>query len=95
MAPGRGYRHLCEIAAGGMGRVYVAVRRDDPEMRLFAVKRLHPHLRDDARARRTLYHAVHLHHNPPPGPTAQPCSSLTFPAAGCCGGPPRKRARKP
>ena len=54
MAPGRGYRHLCEIAAGGMGRVYVAVRRDDPEMRLFAVKRLPPHLRDDARARRTL-----------------------------------------
>ena len=39
-----------------------------------------------ARARRTLYHAVHLHHNPPPGPTAQPGSWLTFPAAGCCGG---------
>ena len=48
-----------------------------------------------ARARRTLHHAVHLHHNPPPGPTAQPCSSLTFPAAGCCGGPPGNRARKP
>ena len=58
MAPGRGYRHLCEIAAGGMGRVYVAVRRDDPEMRLFAVKRLHPHLRDDARAIRRNSRAI-------------------------------------
>lgn len=37
-----------------MGRVYVAVRRDDPERTLFAVKRLHAHLRDNLEARRTL-----------------------------------------
>ena len=37
-----------------MGRVYVAVRRGDPERALFAIKRLHPHLRDDEKARRTL-----------------------------------------
>lgn len=51
MADGRGYRHLCEVASGGMGRVYVAVRRDDPSQTLWAVKRLHPHLRSDPRAR--------------------------------------------
>ncbi len=54
MAEVRGYRHLCEIASGGMGRVYVAVRRGDPTKTLYAVKRLHPHLREDERARRTL-----------------------------------------
>ena len=53
MASARGYRHLCEIASGGMGRVYVAVRRGDETGTLFAVKRLHPHLREDERARRT------------------------------------------
>ena len=54
MADVRGYRHLCEIASGGMGRVYVAVRRGDPTKTLYAVKRLHPHLREDPHARRTL-----------------------------------------
>lgn len=55
MVETRGYRHLCEIASGGMGRVFVAVRRGDPDQQLFAVKRLHPHLQDDPRARRSFH----------------------------------------
>lgn len=43
-----------------MARVYVAVERGDEEMRLYAVKRLHPHLRDDPRARRTLFDEARL-----------------------------------
>ncbi len=43
-----------------MARVYVAVERGDPTMRLYAVKRLHPHLRDDPRARRTLFDEARL-----------------------------------
>ena len=54
MAQSRGYRHLLELASGGVGTVHVAIRRDDPERRLVAVKRLHPNLRDDPRAQRTL-----------------------------------------
>lgn len=34
--------------------MHVAIRRDDPDRALVAVKRLHPQLRDDPRARRTL-----------------------------------------
>tara|TARA_B100001750_G_scaffold236198_1_gene239703 strand:+ start:811 stop:2424 length:1614 start_codon:yes stop_codon:yes gene_type:complete len=60
MASPRGYRHLCEIASGGMARVYVAVERGDRSGALFAVKRLHPHLRDDPRARRTLFDEARL-----------------------------------
>lgn len=48
------YRHLCEIASGGMGRVYVALKSGDVDQHLYAVKRLHPHLRDDSHARHTL-----------------------------------------
>ncbi|MBX3248346.1 MAG: serine/threonine protein kinase [Myxococcales bacterium] len=54
MAPGRGYRHLLELARGGVGTVHVAIRRDDPARQLVAVKRLHAEHRDDPRARRTL-----------------------------------------
>ncbi|MCB9635315.1 MAG: serine/threonine protein kinase [Sandaracinus sp.] len=54
MAQSRGYRHLLELASGGVGTVHVAIRRDDPERTLVAVKRLHANLRDDPRARRTL-----------------------------------------
>ncbi|NOY90498.1 MAG: serine/threonine protein kinase [Deltaproteobacteria bacterium] len=48
------YRHLVEIASGGMGRVHIAVRGSDPAGELYAVKRLHPHLVGDPRARATL-----------------------------------------
>ena len=43
-----------------MARVYVAVERGDRSGALFAVKRLHPHLRDDPRARRTLFDEARL-----------------------------------
>lgn len=43
-----------------MARVYVAVERGDADMSLYAVKRLHPHLRDDPRARRTLLDEARL-----------------------------------
>ncbi|WP_395792883.1 protein kinase [Aquimonas sp.] len=33
-----GYRLIEQIGAGGMGRVYTAVRTDDPEQRVFALK---------------------------------------------------------
>jgi len=59
MAVSHGYRHLVEIASGGMGRVYVAVRRGDSG-HLYAVKRLHPHLRDHPRARQTLQDEARL-----------------------------------
>jgi serine/threonine-protein kinase len=38
---------VCELASGGMGRVDLALRREGSFRRLYAVKRLHPHLRDD------------------------------------------------
>ncbi|MCA9614581.1 MAG: serine/threonine protein kinase, partial [Myxococcales bacterium] len=36
-----------QVASGGMGTVYLARRREGGFQRLYAVKRLHPHLRDD------------------------------------------------
>jgi tRNA A-37 threonylcarbamoyl transferase component Bud32 len=41
------YRRLATIASGGMGRVDLCVRRSGTFSRLYAVKRLHPHLVDD------------------------------------------------
>jgi serine/threonine-protein kinase len=38
---------VCELASGGMGRVDLALRREGKFRRLYAVKRLHPHLQDD------------------------------------------------
>jgi serine/threonine-protein kinase len=42
---------LISLAQGGMGRVQVAVLRQDRFSRLFAIKRLHPHLAEDAEVR--------------------------------------------
>lgn len=47
---GRGaalYRPVCNLARGGMGQVDLCVRRAGTFERLYAVKRLHPHLRED------------------------------------------------
>lgn len=41
------YRALCTLARGGMGQVDLCVRRTGTFERLYAVKRLHPHLRED------------------------------------------------
>jgi serine/threonine-protein kinase len=41
------YQHVCDLASGGMGSVTVELRRDGSFERLYAVKRLHPHLRAD------------------------------------------------
>jgi serine/threonine-protein kinase len=41
------YVTLVEVAAGGMGRVDVALRVEGEFQRLYAIKRLHPHLRED------------------------------------------------
>lgn len=41
------YVTLVEVAAGGMGRVDVALRVEGEFRRLYAIKRLHPHLRED------------------------------------------------
>jgi serine/threonine-protein kinase len=41
------YRRVADLAAGGMGTVAVCMRRAGRFERLYAVKRLHPHLRDD------------------------------------------------
>ena len=49
---GRRYEVVCALASGGMGRVDVVVRRDGPFARLFAQKRLRPHLVDDPSVRR-------------------------------------------
>ncbi len=43
--PGMPYLPLYELAAGGMGRVTVAVRRNGSFERLYAIKRIHAHLR--------------------------------------------------
>jgi serine/threonine-protein kinase len=42
-----GYLRLTTLAAGGMGVVELCARRSGAFVRLLAVKRLHPHLRDD------------------------------------------------
>tara|TARA_B100001750_G_scaffold82789_1_gene65600 strand:+ start:716 stop:2116 length:1401 start_codon:yes stop_codon:yes gene_type:complete len=41
------YRTVREIASGGMGRVLLCVREEGRFKRLYAVKRLHPHLQQD------------------------------------------------
>lgn len=43
-----GYLRVTELAVGGMGRVDLALRREGAFKRLYAVKRLHPHLVRDA-----------------------------------------------
>jgi tRNA A-37 threonylcarbamoyl transferase component Bud32 len=43
----RVYAPVCALAQGGMGMVEVAVRREGTFRRLYAVKRLHEHLRTD------------------------------------------------
>ncbi len=45
------YRHLFDLSKGGMGQVALAVRRDGRFVRLYAVKRLLPALREDREAR--------------------------------------------
>ncbi|MFO0681249.1 MAG: protein kinase [Sandaracinus sp.] len=45
------YRRLLTIASGGMGRVDLAVRREGTFERLYAVKHLHAHVREDAELR--------------------------------------------
>jgi eukaryotic-like serine/threonine-protein kinase len=42
------YEPVVPIAAGGMGTVEVAIRRESNFQRLFALKRLHDHLREDS-----------------------------------------------
>ncbi|MEM9192670.1 MAG: serine/threonine-protein kinase [Myxococcota bacterium] len=44
---GSNYRPVCELAAGGMGRVDLAIRQEGQFQRLYAVKRLKPAFRDD------------------------------------------------
>ncbi|HSS37237.1 MAG TPA: serine/threonine-protein kinase, partial [Polyangia bacterium] len=46
------YEVVCALASGGMGRVDLVVRRDGRFARLFAQKRLRPHLIDDEAVRR-------------------------------------------
>lgn len=41
------YTSVAEIAAGGMGRVYLAMRQEGDFKRAYALKRLHPTLRTD------------------------------------------------
>ncbi len=47
-----GYRRIGELAAGGMGTVSLCVKHAGRFERLYAVKRLHPHLRRDDAMRR-------------------------------------------
>jgi serine/threonine protein kinase len=46
------YRVVCALACGGMGQVDLVARVDEGFQRLFAQKRLRPHLRNDADGRR-------------------------------------------
>jgi eukaryotic-like serine/threonine-protein kinase len=48
----RSWVRVRELAAGGMGRVDLVLRRGGSFERLYAVKRLHPHLREDTEAER-------------------------------------------
>lgn len=43
-----GYRTIAPLAQGGMGRVEIVVRQEDGFERLYAIKRLHAHLLQDA-----------------------------------------------
>jgi eukaryotic-like serine/threonine-protein kinase len=45
------YRHVCPLASGGMGSVSLALRHDGTVVRLYAIKRLHSHLRTAAEVR--------------------------------------------
>jgi serine/threonine-protein kinase len=45
------YTHLCHLAQGGMGTVSLALRREGDFQRIYALKRLHPLVRDDAELR--------------------------------------------
>lgn len=42
-----GYLRVADIASGGMGRVDLCLRKHGAFQRLYAVKRLHPHYRED------------------------------------------------
>ncbi len=46
------YLSVYRLSRGGMGQVEVAIRAEGAFERLYAVKRLHSHLRDDAKLRR-------------------------------------------
>ncbi len=46
-ASGSPLLRVCQLASGGMGQVELAVRQEGNFRRLFAVKRLHPHLREE------------------------------------------------
>jgi serine/threonine-protein kinase len=46
-----GYTWISEIAKGGLGTVSLVLRRDGRFQRLYALKRLHPHLREDPEVR--------------------------------------------
>ena len=54
------YVRVCELAAGGMGRVDLALRREGPFQRLYAIKRLQPHLRDDPEFRQMFLEEARL-----------------------------------
>ncbi|MEM6954740.1 MAG: serine/threonine-protein kinase [Myxococcota bacterium] len=47
MSSTSGLTHLFDLARGGLGTVSLAVRREGSFSRVYAVKRLHAHLRDD------------------------------------------------
>lgn len=42
------YKRVCQLASGGMGSVDLALRHEGDFRRLYAIKRLHLHLREDA-----------------------------------------------
>jgi serine/threonine-protein kinase len=54
------YVRVCELAAGGMGRVDLALRREGAFQRLYAIKRLQPHLRDDPEFRQMFLEEARL-----------------------------------
>ncbi|HMJ16304.1 MAG TPA: serine/threonine-protein kinase, partial [Polyangiaceae bacterium] len=45
------YQHVLRLASGGMATVDLAIRREGTFVRLHAIKRLHPHLLEDADVR--------------------------------------------
>lgn len=45
------YRRVMKLASGGMGSVDLVVRREGAFERLYAMKRMHPHLREDPEVR--------------------------------------------